>query len=187
VFTASFSCVKWFYLNKNLFLQNRPGRRWRRVFSASVFGVKRFFLKKNLSLPGRPGGRWRRASKEGRSPCQPGFSAILRREDRDLQDRKKSPGGKAERLTSVFVSDDSIGARNLTKPPSRSKTLSALYFRWDPGGFRLRGPGGRPVSERGGDIRSDLFVRNLNPTVLRTFSQTPGQWTRIVPAQPAAI
>lgn len=63
------------------------------MFSAPIFRVKRFFLKKNLSLRSRPWGRRRRLPKEGRSPCQPGFSAILRAEDRDLPDRKKPPEG----------------------------------------------------------------------------------------------
>ena len=53
----------------------KPGRR---VFTAPFLRVKWFFLKKNLSLRNRPGGRRRRLSKEDRSPCQPGFSAILR-------------------------------------------------------------------------------------------------------------
>jgi hypothetical protein len=73
VFTASFSCVKWFFLKKNLF-SAAPLRRAREaLFSASFLRVKWFFLKKNLSLRSRPGGRWRRASREARSPCQPGF------------------------------------------------------------------------------------------------------------------
>ena len=53
----------------------KPGRR---VFTASFLRVKWFFLKKNLSLRNHPGGRRRRLSREVRSPCQPGFSAILR-------------------------------------------------------------------------------------------------------------
>ncbi len=127
VFTASFSCVKRFFLKKNRSLQDRPGRRWRRVFSASDFRVKRFFFKKNLSLRARPGGRRRRLSKEGRSPCQPGFSAILRSVKTEAFRPQKTARRRAERLPSVFVSDDSIGARNLTKPPFGSKGLSALF------------------------------------------------------------
>jgi hypothetical protein len=40
---------------------------------------------------------------------------------------QKTARRRAERLPSVFVSDDSIGARNLTNPPFRSKSLSALF------------------------------------------------------------
>ncbi len=43
------------------------------MFTASFFCVKWFFLKKNLSLQVRPGGRRRRLPKEATDPCQPGF------------------------------------------------------------------------------------------------------------------
>jgi len=47
------------------------------VFTASFSCVKRFFLNKNLSDQDRPGGRRRRLSKEGRSPCQPNFRTFF--------------------------------------------------------------------------------------------------------------
>ena len=72
---------------------------------------------------------------------------------------------KAESLTPEFVSDDSIGARNLTKPPLKSKTLSVPVSGGVRESFVSVAPAARPVSERGGDIRSDLPVHNPIPTV----------------------
>lgn len=74
---ASLSPVKRSFRRMISFQRPRLAAR-EALFSASFSCVKWFFLKKNLCLQDRPGGRRRRLSKEGRSPCQPGFSAILR-------------------------------------------------------------------------------------------------------------
>ena len=63
---------------------------------ASDFCVKRFFLKKNLGLQRGPGELRRRLPKEGRTSCQPDFSAILRTGEAKLQDHKKPSGEKRE-------------------------------------------------------------------------------------------
>lgn len=61
----------------NPFQRPRPEAR-EAVFTASFSCVKWFFLKKNLNLQTTLEGRRRRLSKETASPCQPGFSAISR-------------------------------------------------------------------------------------------------------------
>ena len=81
---------------KNLFSAARP-EAMEALFSASFSCVKWFFLKKNLCLQTTLEGRRRRLSKEGRSPCQPGFfSHFAEQEDRSLQaakNRLESPRG----------------------------------------------------------------------------------------------
>jgi len=84
------------------------------LFSASFFCVKRFFLKKNLSLQPRPGGRRRRLSRESRSSCQPGFSAISR-DEKSEGFRPQRIVWKAREACLYFVTDDSIGTRKLTE------------------------------------------------------------------------
>ncbi len=71
------------------------------------------------------------------------FQPFCGGEDRDLQDRKKPPS-EAERLPSVFVSDDSIGARNLTKPLPKIKRLSLLSLRRDREAFVSAAPAAGP-------------------------------------------
>lgn len=142
------------------------------MFSASIFRVKRFFLKKNLSLRSRPGGRRRRLPKEGRPPCQPGFSAILRRrKSRPSRPQKIARG--SQRLPR-FVTEairlergDYVGC--VTKARSFSLLSSGGPWRL----FSLRGPGGQPVSERGGDIRTGFRVRKRHFRGGRRFSRTP--------------
>jgi hypothetical protein len=71
------------------------------------------------------------------------FSHFTERRSRP-SDRKKPPRGEAERLASVFVSDDSIGARNLAKPPFRSKNFLSSSFRWNPEAFVSVAPAAGP-------------------------------------------
>lgn len=71
---ASLSRVKRSFRRTISFPRPRPETR-EALFSASFSCVKWFFLKKNLCLQTTLVGRRRRLSKEGRSPCQPGFSS----------------------------------------------------------------------------------------------------------------
>jgi hypothetical protein len=168
---------------KNPFSAAPPEAR-EAVFTASVFCVKWFFLKKNLSLQIRPEGRWRRLPKEAASPCQPGLSAISRSRG-SRPSRPQKTAERSERLPS-FVSDDSIEGAELNRNRLRKQEAEASFFPRSLGDLGLRGPGGRPVSERGGDIRSGHFVRKPIPTVLRTFSRSPGRWTRAFLRPPAS-
>jgi hypothetical protein len=56
----------------NPFQRPRPEAR-EAVFTASFFCVKWFFLMKNLCLQTAPEGRRRRLSRETATPCQPGL------------------------------------------------------------------------------------------------------------------
>ena len=192
---ASVFRVKRSFRRTNPFQRPRPEAR-EALFSASFSCVKWFFLKKNLCLQTTLEGRRRRLSKEGRSPCQPGFfSHFAEQEDRSLQAAKNRLESREACLCFVRRFDWSAEPN---RNALRKQPAFATFFPGNPGGFRLRGPGGRPVSERGGDIRSGPFVRKPIPTDLRTFSPTPGQRTRAflgqsvtgpaLPAfQPAAI
>ena len=111
---ASLSRVKRSFRRTNPFQRPRPEAR-EALFSASFSCVKWFFLKKNLCLQTTLVGRRRRLSKEGRSPCQPGFFSHFA-EQKTEAFRPQKTVWKAERLASVS-SDDSIGARNLTETP----------------------------------------------------------------------
>lgn len=93
------------------------------MFSASFSCVKWFFLKKNQSLQGRPGGRWRRLSKDPVSPCQPGFSAILQIGNPRLPGRTKPSGEAREASPFSFptirskarnLTEDPLGSKNET-------------------------------------------------------------------------
>ena len=154
---ASEDCVKKF-LGGNFLGRSDPEVGGGGDVVASDFRVKQFFLKKNFSLRPRPGGRRRRLPKEGHFLCQPDFSAISRIGKPELS-RPQKTVGRSERLPSGIVSDDSIGARRLCGPGRRSKKFLRLPSSVGPRDLRLRGPGGRPVSERGGSIRRGLFVR----------------------------
>ena len=82
---ASLSRVKRYFRRRTSFQRPRPEAR-EALFSASFSCVKWFFLKKNLCLQTTLVGRRRRLSKEGRSPCQPGFfSHLAEHEDRSLR------------------------------------------------------------------------------------------------------
>ena len=89
--------------------------------AAPVFRVKQFFLKNFLFTKPLREERRRRLSSEGRSPCQPGFSAFLRFPKPKLR-RPQQTAGKTERHPST-QSSDSIEARNLTEPTDQSKKL----------------------------------------------------------------
>lgn len=172
---ASVFRVKRLFRRRTSFRPPRP-ETGEALFSASIFRVKWFFLKKNLCLRTGPGSRWRRLSKESQSPCQPGFfSHFAGEEIRGLQaakNRLESPRGLPLFRYRRFDWSAEPNRNTLRKQPAL-----ATFFPGNPGGFRLRGPGGRPVSERGGDIRSGHFVRKPIPTDLRTFSRSLGRWT----------
>jgi hypothetical protein len=89
--------------------------------AAPVFRVKQFFLKNFLFTKPLREERRRRLSSEGRSPCQPGFSAFLRFPKPKLR-RPQQTAGKTERHPST-QSSNSIEARNLTEPTDQSKKL----------------------------------------------------------------
>ena len=112
---ASLSRVKRSFRRTISFQRPRPEAR-EALFSASFSCVKWFFLKKNLCLRTAPegggGGSLRRTVLRVNRAFQPFCGA----EDRDLPDRRKPPS-EAGGASLCFVSDDSIGARNLTETP----------------------------------------------------------------------
>ena len=93
---ASLSRVKRYFRRRTSFQRPRPETR-EALFSASFSCVKWFFLKKNLCLQTALEGRRRRLSKEGRSPCQPGFFSHFAgteiRRLRAAKNRLESPRG----------------------------------------------------------------------------------------------
>ena len=98
------------------------------------------------------------------------FAAIEIRRFQATKNRPESPRGLPLFRYRRFVWSAEPNRTLLRKQPA-----FATFFPRIRGGFRLPGPGVRPVSERGGDIRSEGFVRNRIPTVSRTFSQSPGR------------
>src|SRR5690606_36850369 len=88
---------------------------------------------------GGGGGSLRKADLRVNRALQPSCGA----EDRDLPDRKKPPS-EAGGASLCFVSDDSIGARNLTRLLPKIKRLSLLSFRWDREAFVSAAPAAGP-------------------------------------------
>ena len=88
---ASVFRVKRFFWRRTSFQRPRPEAR-EALFSASFVCVKRFFLKKNLCLQPPLGGRRRRLSKEAVSPCQPGIFSHFAAQRPKPSGRKKPSG-----------------------------------------------------------------------------------------------
>ena len=88
---ASLSRVKRYFRRRTSFQRPRPEAR-EALFSASFSCVKWFFLKKNLCLQTTLEGRRRRLSKEAASPCQPGFFSHFADRRPKPSGRKKPPG-----------------------------------------------------------------------------------------------
>ena len=104
------------------------GWRGRRVFTASFLCVKWFFLKKNLSVQNRPGGRRRRLSKEAADPCQPNrldfFEAF---QNRGSSGRKRLrgetcglPGGRSD--------DSIEGAEPNRRPLKKQEPIGPFFL-----------------------------------------------------------
>ena len=142
---------------KKLLRPSRPGGRRRRLFSRLRFPRQVVLFKKNLSLRPRPGGRRRRLPKEGRSPCQPGFSAISADRKPKPSRPQKTVGRSREASLLYRFRRFDWSAETMWTGPQKQEVFATSVFPWNLGDFRLRGPGGQPVSERGGDIRRRPF------------------------------
>ena len=186
---ASLSRVKRSFRRTIPFQRPRPEAR-EALFSASFSCVKWFFLKKNLCLQTTLEGRRRRLPKEGRSPCQPGFSAILRGlKSEDFGPQKTVWKAREARLCFVRRFDWSAEPnRNaLGKQPA-----FATFFPGNPGDLRLRGPR-RPARFR---ARRRYTQRSFGPQpdsfgfpnfLADSRSAAAVHRRRIPPCQPAAI
>ena len=64
-------------------------------------------------------------------------------------------------------------AETMWNQPRKQGVSSPSFPLQDPGDLRPRGPGGRPVSERGGDIRTANFVRKRLFQGRTRFTQSP--------------
>ena len=67
----------------------------------------------------------------------------------------------------MFVSDDSIGARNLTKPPFRSKSLSVLFSSGDWEAFVSVAPAAGPFPSEAAIYAAAI----LSATGIRDFCE----------------
>ena len=127
---ASLSRVKRSFRRMNPFQRPRPEAR-EALFSASFSCVKWFFLKKNLCLQTTLEGRRRRLSKEGRSPCQPGFwSHFAGTEIRRLRAAKNRLESREACLCFVLRLDWSAEPNRSTL---RKQPAFATFFRGKPG------------------------------------------------------
>jgi hypothetical protein len=86
---------------------------------APDFRVKWFFLKKNLGLRRGPGGLRRRLPKEGTTPCQPDFSAILRSLEARLGESKTPSGEKPEACLFYRFRRFDWSAETMVGPPQK--------------------------------------------------------------------
>ena len=186
---ASLSRVKRSFRRRTSFQRPRPKAR-EALFSASFSCVKWFFLKKNLCLQTTLAGRRRRLSKEGRSPCQPGFSAILRGlKSEDFGPQKTVWKAREARLCFVRRFDWSAEAnRNtLRKQPAFATFFPGNRWRFSspwprrPARFRAR----RRYTQRPFGPQPDSF---RIPNFLADSRSMDGRPARPAPpGQPAAI
>ena len=159
-------------------------RRLRFSFQINDFKDPNQQSQPNRLAPGRGGGGY--LGKAG-PHVNRAFQPFCRRKAETFRPQKTT-GRKAERLASVFVSDDSIGARKLAKPPSGSKSLSVLFSCWGGESFVSAAPAAGPFPSEAAIYAAAISgaTRFLAKSEL---SRRPGvSGTPVRPArQPAAI
>lgn len=146
------------FLERNFLRRSDPEVGGGGDIVASDFRVKSFFSRNNFSLRHCPRGQRRRLPKEGHLLNQPGLSAVPRIKARRSRGHKKSPG-EARGFPLVSFPTIRLERGEYVDRTAKARSFSTPVLRGTRENSRLRDPGGKPVSERGGSIRSRDFVR----------------------------